>query len=579
MKKIHMIIIGMLVAVLTAAGVFCTVAWRKNQMLQSEKARLESSLSQAESALNALEVQTETGVHNETETETQSGTKVPKPKEPFKNGKKIAIDPGHQSSQVDMSDLEPLGPNSTEMKAKASTGTTGRYTGVPEYELNLNISKQLRTELEARGYDVVLTREDNDTAISNKERALLAYDAGADIYVRIHANGSEDSSVCGAMTMVPSKNNPYVAELHEESYKLGGTIIDAYCAATGMENDGVHLYDNMTGINWSKLPVVILEMGYMTNEADDTNMQDKAYQKKMVTGIADGIDDYFGFEHNAADGGNGSGKENDNDSDAGKENDNDSDAGKENDNGSGDSTENSGISEVSDSVCALLAPHKTRGETWAVYAAKADGSHAAAFESQKMQAASLIKLFIMGAVCENYDALAKNYGSDRLDSLLEPMITVSDNDAANTLTKMLGGGDAAAGRDIVNEFCAAHGYADTSMGRMLLETNPSGDNYTSVTDCGRFLHDVYSGSLLGAQQMTAFLKGQQRTGKIPAGVPKGVVTANKTGELSDVENDAAIVYAKDGAYILCVMSEDLMSVSAAQQTIINISEQIYEEYK
>ena len=86
----------------------------------------------------------------------------------------------------------------------------------------------------------MLTREDNTTAISNKERALLAYDEGADIYVRIHANGSEDSSVHGAMTMVPSKNNPFVADLYEESYKLGQSVIDAYCEATGMENDGVH---------------------------------------------------------------------------------------------------------------------------------------------------------------------------------------------------------------------------------------------------------------------------------------------------------------------------------------------------
>ena len=110
------------------------------------------------------------------------------------NGKKIAIDPGHQGYNVDMSAQEPMGPGSSEMKAKATTGTQGSFTGVPEYELNLNISKQLREELKNRGYEVMLTREDNDTAISNKERAELATQYGADIYVRIHANGSDDSS-------------------------------------------------------------------------------------------------------------------------------------------------------------------------------------------------------------------------------------------------------------------------------------------------------------------------------------------------------------------------------------------------
>ena len=105
--------------------------------------------------------------------------------QPQAKGKKIAIDPGHQGPNVDMSDLEPMGPGSQEMKAKASSGTQGRYTNVPEYELTLNISKQLRLELEQRGYEVVLTREDHDTAISNSERALMAAEEGSDIYVRI----------------------------------------------------------------------------------------------------------------------------------------------------------------------------------------------------------------------------------------------------------------------------------------------------------------------------------------------------------------------------------------------------------
>ena len=107
---------------------------------------------------------------------------------------------------------------------------------------------------------MLLTREDQDTAISNKERAIMASDSGADIYIRIHANGSEDISVSGAMSMVPSETNPYVGDLAEDSYKLGQCILSAYCNATGFQNNGVQLYDNMSGINWSKIPVTILEM-------------------------------------------------------------------------------------------------------------------------------------------------------------------------------------------------------------------------------------------------------------------------------------------------------------------------------
>ena len=544
MKKRYIVVIVMLAVALAAAGVFCTVALHKNSKLKEENLKIKESLESLEAQKDLMEAELAAAgseTKTETETETLEETET-ESTEPLKNGKKIAIDPGHQSFEVNMSEKEPLGPGSSEMKAKASTGTTGKYTGVPEYELNLNISKKLRTELSKRGYEVVLTREDNTTAISNKERALLAYDEGADIYVRIHANGSEDSSVHGAMTMVPSKNNPFVADLYEESYKLGQSVIDAYCEVTGMENDGVHFYDNMTGINWSKLPVIILEMGYMSNEGDDRNMQDAAYQEKMTEGIADGIDAYFGFEEKAGD-------------------------------------EEEGSAFVSEEEArALIAEAKASGGQWAVYTAKADGSHQAAAGSEKMKAASLIKLYIMGAVYENYEVLSNKYGAERVDSLLEPMITVSDNDSANTLTKMLGGGDAVSGRDVVNEFCAEHGYNYTFMGRMLLEENPSGENYTSVTDCGRFLEDICTKELYGSEKMEKLLKGQQRTGKIPAGVPSEVETANKTGELSDVENDAAIIYAENGAYILCVMSQNLSSTATARDAIVNISRQIYEDY-
>lgn len=205
----------------------------------------------------------------------------------------VGIDPGHQGPNVDMSDLEPLGPGSTEMKAKASTGTQGAFTGLPEYQLNLDISLKLKDILEDRGYEVILTRTDNDTAISNKERAEYVADQGAEVYVRIHANGAESSSASGALTISPSSSNPYIPQLYEESSQLSQCILDSYCQATGFANLGVSYYDNMTGINWSSVPVTIVEMGFMTNEQDDQQMSDPDFQDTMAQGIADGIDSYF----------------------------------------------------------------------------------------------------------------------------------------------------------------------------------------------------------------------------------------------------------------------------------------------
>ena len=155
----------------------------------------------------------------------------------------VCIDPGHQGSWVDMSAPESIAPGSDQTKAKCTTGTTGKTTGVPEYQLNLDISLALEKELTDRGYKVAMTRKDNDTAISNSERALFASENGCDIAVRIHANGSDDTSVSGALAMVMSQNNPYVGNLFEESSRLATSILNSYCMETGFKNLGIQPHD------------------------------------------------------------------------------------------------------------------------------------------------------------------------------------------------------------------------------------------------------------------------------------------------------------------------------------------------
>ena len=186
-----------------------------------------------------------------------------------------------------------------------------------------------------------------------------------------------------------------------------------------------------------------------------------------------------------------------------------------------------------------------------------------------MQSASLIKLFIMGAIYENYDVYATS--EPNLDSWLYSMITVSDNTAANNLVAVLGNGDTDAGRNLVTSYCQNHGYYNTSMGRLLLESNINGDNYTSTVDCARFLAAAYNGEMPHSADMMSLLSQQAVTTKIPAGVP--VRTANKTGELDSVQNDAAVVYA-DTPYVLCVMSENVPS-GAAISAIVELSSSVY----
>lgn len=244
--------------------------------------------------------------------------------------------------------------------------------------------------------------------------------------------------------------------------------------------------------------------------------------------------------------------------------------------GSSASLETAGTDEKLQGVLSNLALPAGNG-TWSVYVCDLVNNTEGAIQDARMQAASLIKLYIMGAVYENYDSIIAQYGQSSVDSNLYSMITVSDNDAANTLVSYLGGGDSSAGMTVVNDFCSEKGYSSTHMGRLLLASNQYDDNYTSVSDCGHFLKEVYEGSKesdVHAQAEFDLLAAQTRRNKMPAGVS----IANKTGELSDVENDAGIIYNSSNDLIIVFMSENVLQPGTAQSTIASLSRQIYDSY-
>ncbi|MCR5666543.1 MAG: N-acetylmuramoyl-L-alanine amidase [Eubacterium sp.] len=204
----------------------------------------------------------------------------------------IAIDAGHQ--RYANSSLEPIGPGSSTKKAKVTGGTTGVVTGLTEYNLNLQVAKKLQKVLTNRGYEVYMIRTSNNVNISNATRAKRANKKGADIFLRIHANGSSSSSTTGAQTICMTSSNPYNSYLYKKSYKLSKAVLKAYTKKTGISSEGVKTRDDLTGTNWSKVPVTLIELGYMSNPTEDRKMANSSFQKKMAKGIADGIDDYFG---------------------------------------------------------------------------------------------------------------------------------------------------------------------------------------------------------------------------------------------------------------------------------------------
>jgi len=210
---------------------------------------------------------------------------------PVRTQRCVAIDPGHQSKANNQQ--EPIGPGASETKAKVTPGTYGKASGLHEYQLNLAVGLKLQKELESRGYRVVMTRTTHDVDLSNVQRTQIAVQAGADVLVRIHANGSTDASAHGAMTICMTPKSPYCAKLYPQSRKLSDAVLNGLCAATGSRKEGVWETDTMAGVNWSTIPVTIVELGYMTNQAEDLLMATEAYQTKLAKGMADGIDQYF----------------------------------------------------------------------------------------------------------------------------------------------------------------------------------------------------------------------------------------------------------------------------------------------
>lgn len=203
----------------------------------------------------------------------------------------IVIDPGH-GSKANL-EKEPLSPGSSVMKIKDGGGASGVVTGTPEYKITMRVAKALNEKLTAKGYKVIMTKTDENISLGNVERAEIGNKANADLVIRLHCDSFDNPSAKGASMLIPKVTNENTKAIAASSERYGKTILDTYCSKMNIKNRGLIYSEDMTGFNWSKVPVVLIEMGFLSNPDEDNMMSSSDFQEKSAEAISDGIEKIF----------------------------------------------------------------------------------------------------------------------------------------------------------------------------------------------------------------------------------------------------------------------------------------------
>ncbi|PGO33144.1 N-acetylmuramoyl-L-alanine amidase [Bacillus cereus] len=202
----------------------------------------------------------------------------------------VVIDPGHQ--QKANLNLESIGPGATTQKYKVTDGTTGVVTKKRESVLVLEMAFLLKEKLEAKGIQVLMTRTAHEVDISNKERATFANDHKANLFLRLHADGSENQNQSGFAVLTPAEGSPYTKEIYAESLQISQTIINKMRQNHQVKVNGIKFRDDLSGFNWSKVPGVLLELGFMSNPEEDKKLSDPEYVNSLLQSVTDSVDEY-----------------------------------------------------------------------------------------------------------------------------------------------------------------------------------------------------------------------------------------------------------------------------------------------
>ena len=205
----------------------------------------------------------------------------------------VVVDPGHDLRANP--ETEPIGPGSSTRKIKDGGGTHGVVSGLREADLNLLVALRLRPLLERAGVRVVMTRTRTaGTSMGNIARARIANGAGAALFLRIHADGSTDRSARGTHTLHPALHRGWTDDVYGASRRAARIVQAEAVRAIGFPDRGLQERSDFTGFNWANVPVILAELGFMTNPTEDRLLATTAYQRRAAVGLCRGTLRFLG---------------------------------------------------------------------------------------------------------------------------------------------------------------------------------------------------------------------------------------------------------------------------------------------
>ena len=205
----------------------------------------------------------------------------------------VVVDAGHDLRGNP--DREPIGPGSGTLKIKDGGGTHGVVSGLREADLNLRVALRLRRLLREAGVRVLMTRTRTaGTSMGNIARARIANRAGAALFLRVHADGSTDPGARGTHTLHPALRRGWTDDVYKPSKRAARAVQTELLRSLGFPDRGLQERSDFTGFNWANVPVILAELGFMTNPTEDRLLATTAYQHRAALGLCRGTLRFLG---------------------------------------------------------------------------------------------------------------------------------------------------------------------------------------------------------------------------------------------------------------------------------------------